>query len=294
MAGKADVIAGLPELRWRGLRAPCVLAPLRGAHDQGERRVPYRDAAGHDHTGRQPYVVNAKLLFIETIELGAFTENLPRWLPALEDGTSDKLIHPIRGPIRARVLSWEIDFNSSSRAGVVVDVQWTETVDNFEDGAVLSKLDLDPSQVAEAADAAMASVDIDYPDGLGETSLTDGYDQVKGGLFSASLSISGKVSQFTGTISGIIEDVEALDDPEAWQALDNLLTMWGLMKDLEEKAERAFARATATLVTNSDTTLDAIATQVGNTTGEVMGLNLKLLASPRVPRGSFVTYYKAA
>src|SRR5688500_11275720 len=96
VASVSDVISKLPELRWRGLRAPCDLAPLDGAHDQAEFRTPYRDAAGHDHMGRAPYRIEARLYFMETIEIGSFPDNFQAWIKALEDGSAGPLLHPIR------------------------------------------------------------------------------------------------------------------------------------------------------------------------------------------------------
>lgn len=293
MAAAADVIANLPELRWRGLRAPCELAPLDGAHEQAERVVPYRDAAGHDHVRRVAYKFKAKLWFVETIEPGSFPENFQKWIEALEDGTTGDLVHPIRGKVRARPLSWTLDLAAGNRGGVTIEVNWTETVDNFDAPTELATLDLDPSAVAEAADQAAAAFDIKYPDGLKNLSLAETVAAIEGGIFSLSLSLSAMWNQAAGAVASMIEAVDDLDDPTAWPAHDNLVTAWNTFSEMARKADKIVARPTAVLFTTADSSLDAIAAQVNNTTEDLMGLNLALLSSPSVPSGSSVTYYTA-
>lgn len=293
MTAAADVLLNLPELRWRGLRAPCELAPFTGAHEQAERVIPYRDAAGHDHVRRVAYKFKAKLWFVETIEPGSFPENFQKWLEALEDGTSGDLLHPIRGKIRCRPLAWEVDYSSKNRGGVTVDVDWTETVDDFDSPTELATLDLDPSAVAEAADQAAAAFDIAYPDGLKNLSLAETVAAIEGGIFSASLSLSAAWNQVAGAASQMVSAIDALDNVEAWPAHDTLVQAFNTFADLGRKAERLAARPTAVLQIDADSTLDAVATQTSNTTEDLMGLNLDLLSSPIIPRGSRVTYYTA-
>jgi len=276
------------------MRAPCALAPLSGGHNQAERLIPYRDAAGHEHTGRRPYQFEAKLFFVETIEKGSFSELLPEWFGALEDGSSGDLDHPIRGRMRARVLTWEVDFNAGLRGGVVVNVTWTETVDDLSAGATLADIVFSTAALAEAADADMAALNIPYPDGSSSSSLSDVAGQIDGFLTTSSLSFQGKLKQAVGTVSGLIDTVESLDDHVAIALLDNLYALWGAFKDMEEQAERLLPRPVATFIPTANTTLDAIARDVGNTVGDVMGLNLHLLVSPRVPAQTPVLYYKAA
>lgn len=290
MPAASDVILSLPLLRWRGLPAHCESAPLHGQHDQAERRVPYRDGAGHDHTGRAPYTTQVRLWFVETI--GSYGD-LPAWLEAVEDGSSGELLHPLRGKFQARVLTWDIDLNASNRGGVPMDVTFTETVDDYDDIKALGTLDISPSDVAEAAEQACDALGIEYPDGQNETSITEGLDAIEGGITSAGLSVGGKINQVSGAINSMISTVEDLDDPMAWPALDSLMLLQSTLADLGRKAEKLAPRPTATKRTQNDTTIDAIASSVGNTTAEIMGLNLALLRSPTVPKGSTFTYYKS-
>ncbi len=290
MPSARDIIAELPELQWRNLRAPCEDVSFHLSHSQAERRYPYIDGAGHDWTGRDPITCTVRLHFINTIESGLFPGRLQRWFEAVADGSSGDLDHPVLGRIRARVLEGDFEVTAKSRAGIVVTVKFTETLDNPEEATKFTLVEVDPVAAAKATDAAMSAAGIDYPDGKGSNSFLDAINQVTGAVFSASNSLTGAVNQVIGTIDGIYSDIEAIGDHSLWAAKTNLTQLHAAMKSLEKKAGKG-ARPTATKTIAVASTLDAIAASVGNTTEEVMSLNLPLLKTPKVPANATVKYF---
>src|SRR5262245_51552162 len=90
---QANVIGQLPELTWRGLDpVPVEDASYDFSHDQAERRYPYVDGAGHDHTGRGPIRFTARLLFHNTLQADLYPHTWEEWRAALFDGASGELV----------------------------------------------------------------------------------------------------------------------------------------------------------------------------------------------------------
>ena len=288
----ADVVTSLPELRWRDLPpVPCDSTPFEFSHSQADRRFPYIDGASHDWTGLDPLPIHAKLYFIETIREGLFSNDLKLWLEALLDGTAGTLEHPILGTVNARVLNGSVPLVASVRGGVIVDVTWTTTVDDPDAGSTFEFTPIEPGAAAKAADAALEAVGIDYPTGEPDLSLLEAYESIKGQIGSALTTVVGKITQVMGTVTGLIEDVNNLDDPSTWVASNTLIAFWNSLDNLKTAVSNSQKRATAKIITTTDTTLDTFAASVGNTVEEVMGLNLSALRLPSIPKGTELVYY---
>lgn len=287
-----DALKKLPRLTWRGLDAPCETAPFDGAHEQAPRAYPYVNGEGHDWTGRRSYVAHARLHFGEGIEEGAFTYLWPKWREALEDGTAGTLAHPVLGTFNARVLSWSGDLNAHNRGGIVVDVVWAESLvdPTRQDEFVIEPFALDV--LAEAAEAAAAEFGITWPTGRRETSLLGAIKQIQGALFSASLTLSGYVTQVMGVVTDMVDLAESVADPTSWPAYDNLVRVWSQLDALKRKADSRFSgRATRIKKIAIASTLDAIARDVGNRVEDLLALNPGAAAGPVVPAGTSIVYY---
>jgi len=287
-----NVIGDLPQLKWRGLAAPCESATYSGSHSQAERRYPYIDAAGHDWTGRDPYqFAHVRLHFLNTIKPGDwYPAQWNSFREALENGDSGALEHPDLGTVRARVVSWEVALTAQNRGGIVVDVSFVETVDNLDERVVYLGPDVTPTAVAEAADDAMATLGVPYPDGTGSTSLLDGIKSIEGQLFSATLSVKGAINQMVGTVEGLIKTVNAINDHVAYLLYGHLITLWNALQQMGKSVVET-QRATAVFRVVNDTTIDALGRELGNTVQELIGLNLSLVNRPNVPPGTNVRYY---
>lgn len=288
----STVIGELAELRWRGLRAPCESAPFKFSHSQAERRYPYIDGAGHDWTGMDPIPMTARLYFVNTIEPNSFPDNWNKWQTALFDGSPDELVHPVLGRVFARVLDGSVEVVAHNRGGIVVEVSWTSTREDLDSGLVFETINVDAEATAAAVDASLADIGVSLPVTIPPTtSILEAYKKVKGELFSASLSLTGPVNQLLGITAQLIDDVIALNDVKAWPAIANLTAMFNALQQTIAKLASSAARQTSTIKTQNDTTLDALADLVGNSFTDLLSLNLSLVDSPVVPRGSIVRFY---
>lgn len=291
----ANIIADLPELRWRTFAAPCEQSSYKGSHAQAKRGYPFVDGNAHDWTGRNSYEIPAtRLHFINTIKpKDWYPTRWNQFREALENGKPGPLDHPDLGAVQAVVLTWDVDLKASNRGGVVVDVSWEETIESLDERVVYLGPDITPGAAAEAADTAMAALGIVYPTGKGNTSFVEGIRQIEGFALSTRVTVQGAINQVKGTIVEVMRSADRTHAHAAWLLHGHLVALWDGLRSIANEAKLT-SRATATARALTDTTLDALARQYGNTTKDMMGLNLDLLRSPTVKRGALVTYFSGS
>jgi len=297
MATPNNIIAGLRPFAWRGIKVPCESASFEGGHDLAERRYPYRDAASHDPTGRLPYVTTPRLIFGNMYGLGEggqllYPDTWRRFKAALEDDSIGKCEHPDLGEFDARAGKWSVVLDAKNRGGITVDVTFTESVADITVQPQFSLSDVSITALAKAADAAVAAAGLPaYPTGQGYLSILEAINAVQGIATSATLSASGLANQVAGALDTMLSSIEALNDATLWPAYDNVLGCWARMRDIADRQEKLLKRAISVQTAVAATSIGALATLLGNTPDEIMGLNPGLLRSPIVPRGSIVQFY---
>jgi DNA circularisation protein N-terminus len=299
---QVNVIGQLPELQWRGLKpVPVEDASYDFSHDQVERRYPYIDGVGHDHTGRGAIRFAVRLLFLNTLQNDLYPHIWEDWRAALFDGSAGDLVHPELGTVRTRVVSGSVKISAHSRAGVTVDVTWVGTLEDPErapgDIPVLA-ISLNPA--AKAADTAVQKLQLAYPKTMGPktTNLANAIASIEAKLFLGGLSVLAPVNQLIAGVRQLQDAVSLLDvrtnnlrsAVSTWPALYNLeLVEYGLV-ELQDWAQRS-PRPVLTAVMDRPTTLSAFALSVGNTVSDVVELNPGALAKPSVSAGTTLRYY---
>lgn len=304
-------IKKLRKLSWRGIEARFLSkAPYTVTQRQAPRQYPYLPVPGHDNTGHDGAAIQVELFFNEALAAGSYTKDWPKFRDALYDGSSGDLVHPDLGKIRAVVLSFSPDLTAQNRAGIVVQVAWQQTRDNPDQPVNAQAPAPDAKAVAVAADAAIAALKIRYPDGLGATTAAlaqvkilypngdsegtvfDLINGIIGSMNSLGLALAGKVTQAAALIDQMVSGVEALNDPYAWPAIDNLIQASASLQNSANKVIAA-ERPTAKKTIAAEMTLDNFAELVGNTLEEVAGLNPSTLFSPIVEKGTTLSYFTA-
>src|SRR5580693_4719617 len=135
MATDANIITSLPVLSWKGLVAPPYdIVTFDFENRLAPRSIPYVDGTVHDDLGREAFPMTARLYFCNGLEGGPpgvrlFPEYWNQWADKL-DGTPGDLVHPILGRLRARVRGAKGELRATVRSGVIVDITWTETLEN--------------------------------------------------------------------------------------------------------------------------------------------------------------------
>lgn len=288
----------LQQIAFDGLPSvPCRMAGLDWEHSLPVRQYPYVDGDGHDNTGRRSASMPVQLLFWNTLVLEQpgiilFPSVFNQWLERLLDGRAGNLEHPIFGNRRARVARGSAPLVAEVRDGVTVDVTFIETLDDPEQQIPFAGPETSVAASAIAAQAACDEFDIDYPDGQSDgTDLVSAVRGVIGQLDSTATRIDGTLNRVMGNVVRMLDDAEALNDHNAYAAVDNLTTLWAGLKQLKEHLPVQLQRAVGTAVTETTTTLDKIALLRGNKLEDIVNLNPQLLAEPFVLRGVKYKYF---
>lgn len=291
-----NIITGLPPLQWRGLDAPPYdIAPISVKHTQSERLFPYIDGAGHDHTGREPIQMNVRLHFINTLALESsprlFPDLFEQWKEACLDGSAGDLRHPVLGPLRARVVDFAVDVNArTSLAGATMTVTWVDTLDDPAQETEFQPLENNITALSVAADSALEEVEIEFPTGTGDP-LADAIQQVEGFITATANTVNGIVNQVSGQIEQLVDTIDAADNALDFPARDTLVQLHGALADVSLRLGAGTSRATSETTFPFATTLSAAASELGNTTQDLMTLNLALLRSPSIPPNTPIKFY---
>lgn len=304
------VTTTLAPLTWRGIAVPSSETTYEMAHNQAPRSYAYVAVEGHDDTGRQGLKVSATLHFLNTIEPGLYPDKWVKWRDAfMLDGSAGALVHPDVGEIDARPIGTSVTITAQSTAGITVVANWVETnvdVDTEADRNFAAP-DADMGALAAAADASMAELDIEYPDGEPETSLEGAILSIEGRVTTAAQSVSGKMTQIKGTIDRIsaahtrainavsnsdaaIKDAVA-GKPANW-LLEAQLEMLRETLDAHIKIEKEKGRTTGIFRVVNAASLPDISEIVGNSLDDLLALNPELSAAPIVPSGAVVAFFK--
>lgn len=291
----ASILFGLPLLQWADVDAPPYdIAPISVTHSQAERRFPYVDGASHDWTGRDPIIMNTRLYFMNTLQVGAFPDLWDKWRPNLLDGRVRDLRHPILGIVRSRVTAFDAEVNANQTlSGITVNVSWVESLEDPAEAANFQPVFLNPARLAAAADSALDAVGINFPEG-GPANLADLFQQIDGFIFSANSAINGLINQAKGTITTIVRQIEFANDPSLHAPLGILKQLYATTLDLEINLGGLVSRSTSTVAFPFPSTFEAIARETKNTVVELMSLNLALLKSPQIPPAAVIKFYTDA
>jgi hypothetical protein len=309
----ANIIAELPRLTWRGLVAPPYDAVTFDYENRlAPREVPWIDGEIHDDLGRKATPMSAKLYFINGLSGGPpgvrlFPDYWNQWAVTL-DGSPGDLLHPVLGPLRARVRGAKGTVQATTRAGIIVEITWIETLEDPALPSYLALLDTNPVSLAADADAQAAAFGVSFasvddgsgflatppsaifPAGIRATTLADALSAIEGAIFALQLGALASLGRLMGAVLAMADLLDAGSAAERWQANDALIAFWTALFDMQVRFQRA-ARSTGTRVVGADTTLAAFAETVGNTTVEVMGLNPGALRAPTVRRGTPLVFY---
>lgn len=287
-----SVILGLPRMKFAGLVSPEYdIASFDFDNGVTERHYPYIARDGHDETGRKSHSGSFKLYFLNSLELKSFPEKWDEWKSVLLDGSAWPMIHPLLGALDVRVLSGSVTLEAKTTAGIIVEFKWAETMSDPTKDAIDDVTSVSVSALAAAASSAASTIEIPWPNEEAVTDVFDVISWVESSAYSMELTASGIVNQALGKINSAIDFVESLKDHTLAPQKDAFVALYLGIVDAAESAGANKSRATATKTAASDTTLDTLARDTGNSMSDIMTLNPELMGSPIVKAGSVYRYY---
>jgi len=300
-----DAILRLSPLKWRGIAVWASSIDTTFSHTQVARNYPYVPIPAHDNTGFA-VGVSATLHFLNTIEPGMYPEKWTEFRDAYFDGTLGPLEHPDFGEFTAVPTEGSMRITAQSTAGVLVTVAWERSREAANEEADFGTAGGQSEESAEAADEALAELDIEYPDGEGDTSLGETVGQIEGAAFSLGQEVGGAINQAKGAVAARINALDLIG--QAWAFADPTgrdanatnparavaeTNLFALFESLGKKGEDAAkkARPTGVYLVRSPTPLASLAASLGNSVGDLLTLNTSLASSPNVLAQAKVVYY---
>lgn len=294
---ESNIITGLSDLAWRGLDPPEYdIIGMKGGWDLSRGEFPYVNGVSHDNMGRQEILMSANLMFVNTVTPGAFPDLFNKWFKAVAiDPTPDKFVHPILGEVDARVVDWDVQLTAQNTGGVIMLVNWTDTLLDPEKEQNLADLTINIQATAAVVQEQIKALDPPFvwpDDHKSDTDLFDMISQIEGLIELSMLKVQGLINQVLGMIQSVTDLVDKANEAKNWSLSSNLKKLYVGMLDLKNSAFKFSGRETKILQTPRSMTVDDIAAHVGNTVGEIIGLNPHLLSLPQLPAKSIVTYFK--
>lgn len=302
-----DAVHNLPSLTWLGSKVYADDIETSWTHRNPERAFPYVDGEAHENTGRKSLKVSATLLFLNTIEPGLFPGKWRNFRGLLLGGQSGILRHPDIGNFHARVENSSYRITSKSTSGVRVQAAWTESIKSADEPTKIVTGKADAAATARKADAAMAELGLDYPDGMGEGTTLEGLINEFfsiGALFTQQ--IFGEINRIIGLTDQIYVSMQVLGQsvqyadaalraaiaghPSRWILETALKSLRVQLKDTLDAATQG-ARPIKSYTNPSDASLATISLAVGAIISDLVDLNPSVLGSPIVPKGTKILYH---
>ncbi len=317
----------LLEFKWKDISFPTSKFALRLRHDLAQHKYPGKDGANVEETGRAPYQFTASIPFLNGAVPGKgetwgilYPTQYRQFMTVAAKGTTGVLQHPEFGEVSCKLESCETQWDATRRDGVIVECVWIETILAGDDvdlvnsrpspisGVLLGALDLD-AQISTIT-PPLPVLPAYRPDFAalmrGITSFTDqislasqrGLGQVDAinyrlNTLQASIQKAGAIPATT---------VKAIINPPTNGAALRALT-WPMMNTIESfRASNADlklvlgtnGRPIRIYVTQIDTTLAAIAQNVGAQVSDVIALNPGACEDVVVEARTPIRYYAKA
>ncbi len=297
----------ITECSWRGITFPISNVHTQMDQDLVQHKYPDRDGAHVESTGRNPIVVTAKAIFYKGVSRGkgetwAFGQLFPvvfnKFVAACKDRTVGTLNHPIHGKFDAKCVSISYDLTADRRDGVIVDVQWIETI----------KQELQPEKLAAssassdaaALDDALASASVIFIKQLPldkTTSFLDTINSIKAFIDTATLiglKVLAQINKVLYRVNSLLASIERINSV----LLANLKTKANKLKASLHDMRATVSALSGKLFSTSnhlvvrDTTMGALVALLGNSVSDLIKLNMKVAAKPIIPAGTVIRYHR--
>jgi hypothetical protein len=310
----SDMIGKLLPVRWNDIYFPCANFHTNIQQAIHEHKYPNRDSARLEAMGREPLVMHASGIFVNTIVPGPadfwkqgdlFPTVYNKLLLASFSGETKILNHPSIGEISCKLISMSIPINAKFRGGVVAELSWKETIADDNIDSTLVSLQ---NQIASAK-ATASTIDNQMPT-LNPSPADLGIPEYHDSLLDMINKIETMInapSKFAGQIVGTIDSLEGRCHMIINKIHESYETTYGQINQLSYKLKadaqtfrdtakwmrgQKTGKAIAFYTTEKKTVFTNLTGKLNTSFQDLLNLNPLLAASPTIPIGTAVRYYK--
>jgi hypothetical protein len=311
MAFDPDMFEQLLPAQWQAnipgaspIQFPTTKFKTSVAHDLVQHKYWKRNGGRIEDTGVAPIRHTFTVPMLNTIARGK-AEKWPdplypnHWRLLFKQSQSQKtgvLTHPELGEIPCKLETLETEWDAQVRAGVMVEVSFVETLQDFD---TPNPVGLSPIQ--NMTDAGV-NLDSTYNDlaSLAPTlpvfqeSFADFARKLQAigdTSFAASYRIKGLADGMIYRANAVVDSLDRAANAATWPARDAAERIKSAAYSARDASEVAFTRITFTYTTKADLTLAELsATLKGASVADLMRLNPRIAAAPVIKAGTVVRY----
>jgi hypothetical protein len=308
--GSKDELNKLLAFCWKGIYFPTINISTDVTRDVVEHKYPNRDSARLEDTGRNPIIVKAQCVFVNTINPGIgdgwkkgtlYPDVYRKFLLTSFENTTGILTHPFIGNIQCKLLSISSNIDSKFRGGEIVNATWKETIfsENIDDTLQSIKSSLnEASQSAQYIDDSFAKLKPD-PKKLGlqgaqKDSLVDTLNKIKAAIDTGttfSQSVLASFDKINYQCNSIIAAIKRQNDVFLSVLNSNVYKLKSCNQDLKKETLTNNKNAIGIYLPTTPMTWSSLSKLLNNTIEELAKLNASMIKKPTVSNIT-VYYYK--
>jgi hypothetical protein len=309
-----DLFDGLFPCKFRDVSFPVTNITTEFSHDQVVHERPDKDGAKVEATGRKALQISATAVFYNFIVPGKKEEwqgplypgVYNRFIVAFADRRTGVLVHPLRGEIRVKPVSFKSSLTADTRGGESVEVTWIETSGGQEESNAIYSYSAGINTGIKAAASLDGALGLMNPDPRLQNKETEGFSFEKamrdvqnaiGSVQRITDQAYLKVNQYLSKINAILyrvtlvmDSIERLGNVQSWPAVRSGQALIANLRLLAKSVEQQ-NRVTKAYIVQTDMTLGLVAKTLNNDPGDIIMLNPRYAGSPVIAKGSLIRYY---
>ncbi len=309
-----DELNKLLPFSWDGIDAPLLELQTTYSRDVVSHKFVNVGGAKLEDTGRNPIMISAQIVFVNTISPGGnegwtqgtlypnvYNQYLMSLLNSQDSQTTRILSHPELGDINCKVITFSTQLIGNYRGGAIISAQFSEDgLDNSRPQTLFVQLSKINNNIVTLQDQ-LANLSPDplalqlQPVALGLTGLLNSIKAIIDTGALIGLDALGSLQQISYRCNTIIESVHLannmiyakVQDTAYMVRADSVYMAEALKKSIPIQANQK----TSIYINKTITTLASLAQLLANSVSDLMNLNPQLLATPLVASGNQVVYY---
>jgi len=308
-----DLFDGLFPCKFRDVAFPITNLTTEFSHDQVVHERPDKDGAKVEATGRKALQISATALFYNYIVPGKKEEwqgplypgVYNRFIVAFADRRTGVLVHPLRGEIRVKPVSFKSVLSGETRGGESVEVTWIETSDNQTESNAIYSYSAGVNTGIKAAASLDGALGLMNPDPRLQHKETEGFSfesamrdiqqaignvqRVTDQAYLQANKYISKINAVMYRVTLVMESIERLANVQSWPAIRSAQALMANLRILAKGVSSTF-QVTKVYIVPANSTLGLVAKTLRVDPGDLILLNPRLGSSPVVLKGTRVRY----
>lgn len=297
----------LLECKWKDIAFPITNLHTELKQDVVEHKYPDRDGAHVESTGRSPLKVTCQALFYNNISRGKgetwsfgtmFPTGYVNFMEVCKDRSVGTLQHPFLGTFDAKLVSMVTELDSQRRDGVIVNLEWVETIkiETFDEDSisVATSIISDAQEIEDEFATLPDTADMSEFKKEKGLDFLEAIDQLKALIDTATLiglKALAQIDKVMYHINNLMFSIERLDTVLLANLKGKLQALKAALNDAKAFLNKKLGEIRFFIVPK-DTTMGQLASRLNNKIVDLIKLNPTICTQPTIKALTPVKYYK--